>query len=179
MGYEWGFQKYLLQLFNTKTKPTTMSNPNPTQNTPESQEPRPTIVAAQLTRGESPSEKSWREHALKMQQSAPEHFESAAKFLSGLVSICLTLFLKINENAFAATDMKAWLGTAVVVWLISVLFSFFVFFPFTYPYSQHSAQTVEAANRKIVRTKKFCLMVATVAFVMGLVILGGVFLKGL
>lgn len=137
-----------------------------------SNNPQPTNI-----RKATPAEKSWREYALKAQQDAPEHFESAAKFLTGLVSVCLTLFLKINDASFES--MSAWVGIAVVLWLLSVVFAFFVFFPFGYGYSKHSSQSIEAANQKVVQTKRRVLMVSTVFFLAGLFILGGVFLQAL
>ncbi len=134
--------------------------------------PPPTNV-----RKATPAEKSWREYALKAQQEAPAHFESAAKFLTGIVSICLTIFLKVNEDTFGSKSI--WEGIAVVLWLLSVVFAFFVFFPFGYGYSKHSAQKIEAANQKVLQTKRFALLVSTVFFLVGLFILVGVFLKAL
>jgi len=93
------------------------------------------------------------------------------------VSVCLTLFLKINDASFES--MSEWVGIAVVLWLLSVVFAFFVFFPFGYGYSKHSAQSIEAANQKVAQTKRRVLMVSAVFFLVGLFILGGVFLQAL
>ncbi len=141
------------------------------------------IIHDTLEEAESSAEKNWAEswtaHALKMQQNAPEHFENAAKFLAGLVSICLTLFVKINDTAFANTEFFVWIGLGVILWLTSIVLSFFVFFPFTYSYFDESPKQIEDACRDIVRTKKRYLRFATIAFLLGLIILTWVFLSSL
>ena len=51
-------------------------------------------------------EKSWEEYVFKLEQSAPEHLENSAKFLSALASVCFTLLARTHHDVFVELDQK-------------------------------------------------------------------------
>ncbi len=82
----------------------------------------------------SDHDKSWLAHAQKEKQEAPKRLEETAKFLVAIVSISLTVFISKRPEGLAAWTDKAFIGVAVI-WMISVLLSFFVLFPWRYKFN--------------------------------------------
>ncbi|MGB0931054.1 MAG: hypothetical protein ACPGVB_09780, partial [Chitinophagales bacterium] len=162
------FKKKQKLLPNMSNPPTPDFNKNTTPN-------KPVIIAKKLKRKESATEKSWEEYVLKLQQSAPEHLENAAKFLGALVSVCFTLLARTHHDIFVKIgEHKSvdYLEIApLLLWLFCIAFCFFVFFPFDYYYSKDAAETIEQAHQDIITNKRSYLKVATVLFLLGAVAL--------
>jgi len=123
-------------------------------------------------------DKYWIKYLQDNKAKEGERLEDAAKFLSGMISISLAIFLKINDQAFAVVAQSCWAVVVVCLWLLSLALSFLVFFPFGYHYNEQSAASIEAFHGKMVRRKRGLLLAATVCFFGALLVLGGLFLMG-
>ena len=120
----------------------------------------------------------WHEYILKQQMETPKRLEEVARYLSGMISITLTIFLVGDEKAFQESNNTTWVVIASVVWLISLLLTLIVQFPWRYHYAPESAESVQNMHDRIVRNKYRALVTATALFVLALGILVAVFLGG-
>ena len=119
----------------------------------------------------------WLQYLRDNKAKEGERIEDAAKFLSGMISISLTIFLKINETAFATLAQTGWAIVVVGLWLLSLALSFYVFFPFAYPYHEQSVASIEAFHHQMVRRKRRLLWGSTLCFFLALLLLGWVFVR--
>ncbi len=78
-----------------------------------------------------PAETSWLEHLWKTEQEIPNRIEDAAKFLATMVSISFSVFLALGKERITDT-IDPEIQAAMVVWIVSLFFSFLVLFPFRY-----------------------------------------------
>ncbi len=116
---------------------------------PQEKEP-PKIIAAKKA---SEADQSWIKHQREVQQKTPERIEDAAKFLSGMISISLTIFLKLNPDGFKEMAGSGLLNTAVLLWIASLVFTFLVLFPAPYRYHDSSSASIRRMHKKVVRYK--------------------------
>ena len=125
----------------------------------------------------TPEDQSWLEHSWKNQQEEPSRLEDAAKFLAGMISISLTIFLKINQDG--AVSIAKYEGTSwiVVSWLLSLIFSFAVLYPFSYRFAPNSVDSIKKMHQRVVRTKQILLAVSVALFLLSLVSLGVYFMR--
>jgi hypothetical protein len=114
----------------------------------------------------------WEKYHQDTKAKEGERLEDAAKFLSGMISISLSIFLKINDDAFAALSSSWYAVLVVVLWLAALAGSFFVFFPFQYPVKAQVPTTIEAFHDTMVRRKRRLLLMSTVCFFLALLLLG-------
>ena len=123
----------------------------------------------------SPEAQKWHEHQLEVQQKTPERLEEAAKFLSGMISISLSIFLIGDEKLFqgAASSVVVF---ASIAWLLSLLAALLVIFPRQYDYHQQSAESIKAMHTKVVRWKYLLLVLSAALFFMAMVVLVAVLL---
>ncbi len=138
-----------------------------------SQEEQPTPIIP-ATFASSDAEK-WRTYQLESQQKTPERLEDAAKFLAGMISISLTIFLKLNPEGFKGLEQHPLTITAAVLWLLSLLAAFLVLFPVPYRYASTSSEDIKRMHRKVVRYKYACLMISALLFLIALGMLTGLY----
>ena len=124
----------------------------------------------QIGKSATPETKAWRTFILEQEQKTPERLEDVAKALSGMVSVTLAIFLSIGKQEFANSTDNI-IATALIIWLVSLLLSFLVVFPFPYRYSKQSAKTFIAAHKKTKRTKCILLVISTLFYLTALGIL--------
>lgn len=122
-----------------------------------------------------PDTQSWYEYIWRAEQETPNRLEDAAKFLATMISISLTLFLAIGQSSFQNIRGSAPLMAAVVLWLLSLLFAFWVLFPHRYRYAGRSLQSIKDMQRRVVRRKYRLLLASLALFGLALVILALVF----
>lgn len=122
-----------------------------------------------------PDTKSWYEHIWKTQQETPARLEEAAKFLSGVISITLTLFLTVGKDSFENVRLKGRAGLATGLWLLSLVLCVLAIFPRRYRYSDIRVDTMKEMHRQTVRYKYAMLVGAVVLFLTALVILTWLF----
>jgi len=119
--------------------------------------------------------KSWYEHIWKTQQETPARLEEAAKFLSGVISITLTLFLTVGKDSFENVRLKGWAGAAAGMWLLSLVACLFVIFPRRYGYCDISVDDIKRMHRKIIKRKYAILVIGVLLFLIALAILTWLF----
>lgn len=124
---------------------------------------------APILQGQAPSaaELAWLKHAQDEQQKAPERIEEAAKYLAGIVSICLTIFMDKDPRSLIS-GLDIYLHAVSVLWMIAVVLSFFVLFPTRYPFTKDSPASIKAAFQQVAKTKRNYLKVAMGCFLFGL-----------
>ncbi len=123
----------------------------------------------------APDTDSWYEYIRKEQQETPNRLEDAAKFLAGMISISLSIFLAVGKAAFEKCADSAGIKAAVVLWILSLVFSFLVLFPWRYKYVSVDVKNIKAVHRRIVYNKYVLLIMSSTFFLASLVILGWLF----
>ena len=118
-----------------------------------------------------PDTESWYEYTWKTQQETPARLEECAKFLTGVIAITLTLFLTAGKDAFESQQLSGWAGTALGLWLISLVLCILVLFPRRRRYRDDSVESIKEMHQGIVNTKYGMLAAALLLFLTALVIL--------
>lgn len=125
-----------------------------------------------------PDTRSWYEYLWKTEQETPNRIEDAAKFLSGIIAVCLTIFLTPGREAFAqyrGAGLAAIIA-AVVLWTLALLVSFLVVFPQRYRYVGESVQSMKEMNQRVTRRKYRLLIACLALFSAGMILLAaGIF----
>ncbi len=122
----------------------------------------------------TPAQQNWRDYQFEQEAKTPERLEGAAKFLSGIISITLTILL-VGKEKLLADASNVIVGIAALVWLLSLLFALWVIFPFRYPVEPSSAESIEKMHRKVVRNKYRMLLGAACCYFLGLGMLVALF----
>lgn len=107
----------------------------------------------------------WKDFVVKQQQATPEHLESTAKSVSTIISATLVIFLAFAEKGIK-TKAEQIVVFSLVLWIISLIISFLVQFPFPYRYSSLSTNTYIQKHKKLVKLK-FVLLISSVLFYIG------------
>lgn len=115
--------------------------------------------------------KAWHEFQTQTIQKTPERLEGAAKFLSGMISISLTVYLKLSPG-LVRIDEDKYLNLAIIIsWLLSLTISFFVLFPFRYRYTQKSSKSIQETHARTIKIKLRFLLASVLLFLTALVLL--------
>jgi len=119
-----------------------------------------------------PDAKSWLDYAVKIQQEGPERFEDAAKFLTTIISISLTLYLttthKIPINSYI-----------IICWFAALFLAFLVVLPFKYTFSMLSAENIKQKVTIMVKRKRmFFITSAVLYFFPPLLFLANIYFTG-
>ena len=125
-----------------------------------------------------PEKESWYQYRMKEEQETPKRLEDAAKFLAFMISVSLTIFLAVT-GASGKGDFSISRGAAaaLIFWILSLLLSFFVLFPFRYRFSSVSIKTFQQVHQGIVRVKRSLLILSLVFFFTALLLLVYLFLS--
>lgn len=142
-------------------------------------EQQPTYLAAAPA---DPAAEHWHTYARTGYEDTPKRLEEAAKFLTGLIGLTLTLTL---NNDFYKPQLPpgaippapdAWvqglLGAALCGWVLSLAAALFVVFPARYRYVAASAESIRGMHGRVVRRKYAWLVVSAVAYVAALALVG-------
>ncbi len=121
--------------------------------------------------------RSWHEYVRKSRQEEPKRLEDAAKFLAGMISISLTIFLDLNEKAFEGMESSTVTSVIVIAWLLSLLSAFLVLFPTPYRFAKNSAEDIEKMQRKVVKNKQRLLYVSAALFMFALGMLAFIYIQ--
>jgi hypothetical protein len=120
----------------------------------------------------APDKQKWYDFQLREIQDTPKRYEDAAKFLSSMISISLAIFLSVSgKTGFREIGPFAWVITGLILWMVSLVLSFFVLFPFRYRFAADSIETFQRTHQKIVCVKRFLLILSLVFFFIALLIL--------
>lgn len=126
-----------------------------------------------------PDTRSWYEYIWRKQQDTPARIEDAAKFMATMISVSLTIFLAAGGSVLKESGINWQIRLAIILWLVSLICSFLVLFPWRYSYSSVSVKSVKEMHRRIVLVKYTLLIVCLVLFLLTLLILSYVFLFGM
>jgi predicted CDP-diglyceride synthetase/phosphatidate cytidylyltransferase len=83
-----------------------------------------------------------------------------------------------GKDVFAQFKSVWLLKTAVGLWILSLLASFFVLFPKWYEYNKDSVQSIKAMHKRIVKWKSILLILSLVLFLSALCMLAFVVFAG-
>jgi len=90
-------------------------------------------------------------------QEVPKWLEETAKFLVAIVSVSLTVFISKRPEGLEAWADNSFIWVAVI-WIISMLLSFFVLFSWRYNFNPESAEDIERTYCKISNAKWWLLV---------------------
>ncbi len=121
---------------------------------------------------------SWHEYLRSTEQQEPERLEAAAKFLSGMISISLTIFLSTDKELLKEASFSL-LTLLVGLWLAALLGCFMVFYPMPYGANKDSAESIKSMHKKIVKKKLVRLAASAICFLLALGILVVIYMKSL
>ena len=121
---------------------------------------------------------AWHSYLDQLKKEEPKRLEEAAKFLSGMISLSLTIFLSSDKGIFQDQSPML-LASNVVLWLISLLLAFLVLFPMAYRLNKASSESIEDMHKQAVRRKTYLLAGAVLTFVAALGILVFVYIRAL
>ncbi len=124
-----------------------------------------------------PDTQSWYDYSWKTQQDTPTRLEDCAKFLTGTISICLTLFLCAGKSTFESHQLTGWAGMALGLWLLSLVLCMLVLFPWQYRFRNDSVQSIKSMHKRIVKAKYRMLAAGFLLFLIALAILIALFFK--
>ncbi|SIO46034.1 hypothetical protein [Chitinophaga niabensis] len=125
------------------------------------------IISIQATAATT-TDKSWLDWQQKEKQETVKRLEDTAKFLSGISSLSLSILLGVNREALKHFSNSTGLKIALCCWLLSVVFTLIVVFPFRYKYASNSADAIRALYQRISQTKFLLLVLGTLLYLAGL-----------
>ena len=128
------------------------------------------------SRKSAPDTKSWYDYIWKEKQQTINRIEDAAKFLATMISVSLTIFLAIGKAVFEKSQDSFLIKLSVLLWILSLLVSFLVLFPWRYRYVSISVSSIKEMHQKVARDKYAFLILGLVLFVLALSILAFLFL---
>ncbi|MEZ4957282.1 MAG: hypothetical protein R2825_27235 [Saprospiraceae bacterium] len=132
---------------------------------------------AKSTGAPTAADQSWLAHAQKEKQETPKRLEDTAQFLVAIISISLTVFISNRPEGLAD-----WTGGcfvwATVFWVVSALLSFFVLFPWRYPFNPDSPADIQRAYGRISNTKRVLLLLSVGCFLLALGMASFAFMMG-
>ncbi len=118
-----------------------------------------------------PSDISWIEHQLKEKQNTLQRLEETAKYLSGLACVSLSIMVGPNDKLLSKLSDSATLKIGIISWLVSILFTLAVVFPFRYAYAENSADSIRKMTGRIARVKFALLILGVLFFIIGISLL--------
>ncbi|AXY77910.1 hypothetical protein D3H65_29690 [Paraflavitalea soli] len=123
-----------------------------------------------------PTDSSWIDYQQKEKQESIKRLEETAKYLSGLSSLSLSIIVAVNGEALRQTmrsaprylEIGSSLKNGVVCWLLSILLTLAVVFPFRYKYVENSADSIRQMNNKIGQVKFWLLVLGALLYIIGI-----------
>ncbi len=112
----------------------------------------------------------WIEFVIKEEQELVKRIEDVSKYLTTINSLILTIIVFfINTNKIHVFNYK-FLNFSFYFWIVSLLLSLIVLFPWRYAYNKDSANSIRIAYRKIVQTKLTLLVYCIFSFIIAIVL---------
>jgi len=124
----------------------------------------------------TPEELSWIEFQLKEKQAALSRLENTAKYLSGLSSVTLTIILGPNNEIFRSLTHSITLKAGIISWLISILCTLVVLFPFRYRYANNSVDSIRRLHKKMAGLKFIFLLLGCLFYIAGICLVAFIFI---
>ena len=118
-----------------------------------------------------PDTKSWLEYSWKLRQEIPNRYEDAAKFLTTIISLTITIILIGHEKLKVILFHPSVLFILLIVWLVALFYAFMVLFPHKYSFPSKSVEQIKEVHEQIIQTKKTYFLIATVLYFLPLLTL--------
>jgi len=123
-----------------------------------------------------PADSSWIDYQQKEKQESIKRLEETAKYLSGLSSLSLSIIVAVNGEALkqmirstpGSYEVEGSLKSSVVCWLLSILLTLAVVFPFRYKYVENSADSIRVMNNRISQVKFWLLVLGALLYIIGI-----------
>lgn len=125
----------------------------------------------------TPDEEAWHQFRRQSEQETPKRLEEAAKYLSGIISIVLTILTTRDPAVFQHNAHSNSVAVASGFLLLALLATLFVLFPKRWQQLSQSAQDIERVHRASVQYKYRLLLAAAVFFSLALLLLTWVFAR--
>jgi hypothetical protein len=113
---------------------------------------------------------AWLDYLQEEIRSTPGRLEDAAKFISTIIGVTLSIFLAIMKSG-DHLPLTNQVKFALIAWLFSLLLSLAVIFPLKYKCVALSAESIKRMHYRIVRTKLILLILSALLFLAALSIL--------
>ena len=126
------------------------------------------IIQAEAT-SLNPEDKAWLDYYADEQRKTPARLEEVAKYITGIISICLTIFIDKKPPNLAWWTIDG-LTLASMFWVVAVVMTFSVMFPIRYIYNDSSLESIKSMHIRIVKRKYRLLIVSGLLFTIGLLI---------
>lgn len=123
-----------------------------------------------------PGAAEWHEYLRKQKEESPQRLEEAAKFLSGMVAITLSIVATTIDKQLALN--AALTKACLICWLLSLVLAFLVVFPFPYKIVKDSSESIARMHARSLRRKYVLLVASMVLFVAALFMLVLIFTGG-
>ena len=112
----------------------------------------------------------WLEYMNDTILETPERLENTAKFLSGMISISLTIFLIGDKDIISYLNPNH-IKLVTVFWLMSLIFVFLVIFQKQNTFIDKSPESIRKTHYRIIRFKYTMLVMAAFFYFLALGIL--------
>lgn len=126
----------------------------------------------------SKQDEAWLAYLQKSKEEEPTRLEAAAKFLSGMISLSLTIFLS-TDKLLITHSPEPIVAIMVSLWLISLLLGFSVLYPIDYAVHNQSAEYIQQVHQKAVKRKQILLALSAIFFLLALGLLVILYIKQL
>ena len=119
-------------------------------------------------------EENWLEYGRKLLEESPEVLDEDAKSLVALGSSLLTVYtgalalFKFVETLISSGIYLAVMSIPIILWLLCISFSAYVYFPGRYQFNKDSPDSVINTAEKIGRKKYSRLKIAAILFIFAL-----------
>ena len=124
----------------------------------------------------SPEIESWMVYSWEIKQQTPARLEDAAKYLSVMMTVAITLFLGVVGKNELATLSSWWVKLISLCWCVSLILSFIVLYPKKYHFHSSSAESIQQMTEKIIQWKQRLFFAASLFFVLGMLMLVWIFI---
>lgn len=115
-----------------------------------------------------PADMNWIEFQRKEKQETIKRLEEAAKYLSGISSLSLSVVLGVNRDALKGLSNDFELKGGICCWLLSIVLTLVVVFPFRYRYAENSAESIRMMHKKISNAKFLLLIAGALLYIAGI-----------
>lgn len=114
------------------------------------------------------ADKSWLDWQQKEKQETVKRLEDTAKFLAGVSSLSLSILLGVNREALKSISNEGGMKFALCCWLLSIVLTLIVVFPFPYKYVSNSADSIRTLYKRISNTKFILILLGALFYLTGL-----------
>jgi hypothetical protein len=120
------------------------------------------------------SDLEWISYGRQILKESPQVLDENAKSMVALGSSLLAVYtgalalLNFNEKFDLKSEERIFLLLPIIIWLISISFNAYVYFPRRYAFAENMPNEIKKAQKEISRTKHFRLKIGAIFFIAAL-----------